>query len=166
MVKELDKGPQNVIRDFAHGTVSVDVDTLRQILDALCGPEGKLCLVNRGGTQSGVSSIVCNKCQKSFDSNPVQAYAHHLVTIHWQVKAFACYASRCHKRFAWTHDRDRHERSKHGLYRRKAYDLAMKQEAEEAAQSLVHVETPGLLTDAERMYQAFRGYNEWTNSWE
>jgi hypothetical protein len=166
MIKELDKDSQNVIRQFAHGSVKVDIEHLRRILDPLCGSNGRLCLVNRGGSQSGVSSIVCNQCQKSFDGNPVQAYAHHLITFHWEIKAFACYATSCNKRFAWTHDRDRHERSKHNLYRRKAYDLAMKHEAEEGARTKAPKEAPKALTDAEKLYLAFRGYNELTNSWE
>ena len=166
MIKELEKDSQNIIRYIAQGSVNLDINHLRRLLSPLCGSEGKLCLVNRAGTQSGVSSIVCNKCEKSFDGNPVQAYAHHLITFHWDIKAFACHASPCKKRFAWTHDRDRHERSKHNLYRRKAYDLAMKQEAEEVARRKAKPEAPKALTDAERMYQAFRGYNEWTNSWD
>ena len=176
MIKELSPESQNSIRHFKHGTDKVDIKSVRR-LSQLCGPGGALCLVNRNGSQSGVSSIVCAKCQKSFDGNPVQTYAHHLLTFHWNIKPFVCCASDCGKRFAWTHDRDRHERSKHHLYRRKAYELAMKEEAwQEAVDGQVEAPHRQAETTAyhhtaypppdPKVYQAFKGYNHLSNTWE
>lgn len=158
MIEALDANSQSIIRSFVDGTATLNITFLPQLLAPLCGLTGTLCSVVRNGNQSGVSSISCNLCSTSFESNAVQAFAHHLITCHWRIKVFTCYVSRCNKPFAWTQDRDRHEKTIHTAYRRKAYDIAVKQGPGH--------DRPKELTEAEKIYEAFKGYNMLENKWE
>ncbi|KIM30221.1 hypothetical protein M408DRAFT_22252 [Serendipita vermifera MAFF 305830] len=158
MLNELDDDSRRTIDSIAYTSVPFQASALVRLLDALCGPTGKLCLVVRNGSQSGVSSITCNKCKASFTRNAVQAYAHHMITEHWKMKVFACFAAKCGRSFAWTQDRDRHEKTKHNAYRKKAYDSVVKQQPEP--------EIPQALSQPQQVYQALQGYNMLEDKWE
>lgn len=98
-----------------HSMSRINPTRWRGILSPLCGMDGPLCSARQDGPRKRLISITCHKCPKVFDRrNPIEKYAHHLITDHYEITPFKCQHANCGAAFSWSQDCRRHEKTIHG----------------------------------------------------